>query len=292
MRNGGVLTMRSLIIAGIGASFYSFMTPAVASGETGARPVPAHNVAAASPAMHRWGPRLDGRWRAGHDAPGGWAEYRRPAYGFALPRYWVQPGFYIANYAAYGLPAPGYGYGWSRYYDDAVLTDQYGRVYDSRSGIQWDRYEGGYDAESSGKPFDDAEAHHPRPPEGPPPGHRPMPYDDTVTSSNEYPGQAEYRGQWRGTWRGDDGRVYGGTYEGTYNGTADAGPPPPHGGPHWTNGSGYEYPPGATVYYAAPGTTIVIQPGTTTTTTTVEEDVVPARRTSRTYHSKIIRCRC
>lgn len=93
---------------------------------------------------HRWGPRTNGRWYAGWGAPGGWGAYRRPVYGYVLPRYWVSPSYYIGNYGAYGLPAPAYGYGWSRYYDDAVMTDRYGRVYDHRSDIDWDRYEGGY----------------------------------------------------------------------------------------------------------------------------------------------------
>jgi hypothetical protein len=93
---------------------------------------------------HRWGPRQNGRWYAGWRAPGGWGGYQRPVYGYVLPRYWVSPSYYIGNYGAYGLPAPAYGYGWSRYYDDAVMTDRYGRVYDHRSGIDWDRYEGGY----------------------------------------------------------------------------------------------------------------------------------------------------
>lgn len=93
---------------------------------------------------HRWGPRQNGRWHAGWRAPGGWAGYRRPIVGYVLPRYWVSPTYSIGNYGAYGLPAPAYGYGWSRYYDDAVMTDRYGRVRDYRSGIEWDRYDGGY----------------------------------------------------------------------------------------------------------------------------------------------------
>jgi hypothetical protein len=99
---------------------------------------------------HRWGPRQDGRWFAGSRAPGGWGGYQRPVYGYVLPRYWVSPNYYIGNYGAYGLPAPAYGYGWSRYYDDAVMTDRYGRVYDTRSNIDWDRYEGGYAPDGDG----------------------------------------------------------------------------------------------------------------------------------------------
>lgn len=93
---------------------------------------------------HRWGPRTHGRWYAGWGAPGGWGGYRRPVYGYVLPSYWISPSYYIANYGAYGLPRPAAGYGWSRYYDDAVMTDRYGRVYDSRSNVDWGRYEGGY----------------------------------------------------------------------------------------------------------------------------------------------------
>ncbi len=92
----------------------------------------------------RWGPRVQGRWYAGMRAPGGWVAYRRPVYGWTLPSYWISRDYYIADYSLYGLPAPRAGYGWSRYYDDAVLTDRDGRVYDSRSDIAWDRYEGGY----------------------------------------------------------------------------------------------------------------------------------------------------
>lgn len=93
---------------------------------------------------NRWGPRQNGRWYAGWRAPGGWNGYQRPVYGYVLPRYWVSPSYYIGNYGTYGLPVPASGYGWSRYYDDAVMTDRYGRVYDSRSDVAWDRYEGGY----------------------------------------------------------------------------------------------------------------------------------------------------
>ncbi len=91
-----------------------------------------------------WGTRVNGRWSAGWNAPGGWNGYRRPVAGFALPGYWINPSYYIADYRGYGLPAPAYGYGWSRYYDDAVLTDRYGRVSDVRYGYDWDRF-GGYD---------------------------------------------------------------------------------------------------------------------------------------------------
>ncbi len=88
-----------------------------------------------------WGPRHNGRWTGGMRAPGGWGGYRRPFTGYTLPSYWINPGFYLGNYYTYGLSRPAYGYGWSRYYDDAVLTDRYGRVYDSAYDVDWDRYD-------------------------------------------------------------------------------------------------------------------------------------------------------
>ena len=134
--------MPTLALIGAGLALIGAGTPAFAGGRPGMqgpRPGMSWN------GTHRWGPRHNGRWYAGWRAPGGWAAYRRPVHGYVLPRYWISPSYYIANYGAYGLPAPTYGYGWSRYYDDAVMTDRYGRVYDYRSDVDWGRYEGGYD---------------------------------------------------------------------------------------------------------------------------------------------------
>lgn len=91
----------------------------------------------------RWGNRVDGRWAVGGWAPGGWGAYRRPTRGWVLPSYWFAPAFAINDFAYYGLGAPPVGYSWSRYYDDAVLVDGRGQVFDSVSGIDWDRYDGG-----------------------------------------------------------------------------------------------------------------------------------------------------
>ena len=86
---------------------------------------------------HQDGPRA-ARWG---NVPGGWQAYRRPSYGYQLPGYWTSAPYYIESWSNFGLPRPAPGFGWSRYYDDAVLTDQYGRVYDSREGIDWSRDE-------------------------------------------------------------------------------------------------------------------------------------------------------
>ncbi|HEX7820270.1 MAG TPA: RcnB family protein [Sphingobium sp.] len=147
--------MRKLVLAGLVAGLGGIAVPAVQAEDAGNLAIAtsimnqgATHVATARPGMpaHRgaWGTRINGRWSAGSGAPGGWNSYRRPASGFTLPSYWINPSYYIADYRGYGLPAPASGYGWSRYYDDAVLTDRYGRVSDARYGYDWDRF-GGYD---------------------------------------------------------------------------------------------------------------------------------------------------
>ena len=93
----------------------------------------------------RWGESRNGRWYAGWDAPGGWNAYRRPYRGWTLPTYWYAPSFYVSDWSIYGLGAPAQGYQWTRYYDDAVLVDGGGRVYDTVAGLDWSRGDAGYD---------------------------------------------------------------------------------------------------------------------------------------------------
>lgn len=105
-----------------------------------------------------WGPKLNGRWWAGYDAPGGWAAYRPPQLGYVLPDYWMQTEFLIVDYAALGLPTPPQGFGWSRYYDDAVLSNYTGRVEDARLIQRWDERaamanaDGRYGGETDARP--------------------------------------------------------------------------------------------------------------------------------------------
>ncbi len=106
----------------------------------------------------RWGGRINGRWSGGAYAPGGWAAYRQPYRGWALPSYWFAPTFFITDYSAYGLGAPPVGYNWTRYYDDAVLVDGRGRVYDNVSGLDWNRYEGGLAYDDGG--YDDGDRYY------------------------------------------------------------------------------------------------------------------------------------
>jgi Ni/Co efflux regulator RcnB len=70
------------------------------------------------------------------------AGYVRPSYGFQLPPEWMRPDYYVSDYRAYGLDRPAPGFGWSHYYDDLVLTDQWGRVYDVADGYDRDRRHG------------------------------------------------------------------------------------------------------------------------------------------------------
>jgi Ni/Co efflux regulator RcnB len=87
----------------------------------------------------RWGSKIGGQWWGGVNAPGGWAAYRQPFRGYRLPTYWVAPRFYVTDWSYYGLPAPVSGYNWVRYYDDAVMVDRQGAVYDHRGAIDWER---------------------------------------------------------------------------------------------------------------------------------------------------------
>ncbi|HEX8485689.1 RcnB family protein [Sphingomonas sp.] len=143
--------MRTLLIAGtamvalIGADAASAGERMVQRGPgvqpRSAMPVTQHR--AARPITHqrapRWGSKVGGRWWGGVNAPGGWNAYRRPVRGWAVPVYWNTPRFYVSDWANYGLAQPPYGYNWVRYYDDAVLIDSRGSVFDTTQDVDWDR---------------------------------------------------------------------------------------------------------------------------------------------------------
>jgi hypothetical protein len=133
--------MKFLLIAGFAGLSVFTATPLSAGNES----VSVQSVGAPGyPGFGRWGGLIHGRWIGGYNAPGGWGAYQIPYRGFVLPSYWLNPIYRISSYPIYGLYAPSFGLRWSRYYDDAVLSDAHGRVHDYRSGIAWDRYEGGY----------------------------------------------------------------------------------------------------------------------------------------------------
>ena len=72
-------------------------------------------------------------------AAAGRSAYRRPVRGYALPPYWIGPRFVVTDFRAYGLTPPLPGYRWVRYYDDAVLIDARGSVFDARFDVDWAR---------------------------------------------------------------------------------------------------------------------------------------------------------
>jgi Ni/Co efflux regulator RcnB len=242
-------------------------------------PPPAASTQPAPVAVHRtprWGSKIGGRWSGGMEAPGGWKAYRRPHRGTSLPGYWISPSFYIGDFGTYGLASPPPGYHWSRYYDDAVLIDDYGRVDDVVGDLDWDRIDLAYAGPESGidryeRQFWHDGAAYPPPPSGPPPS-------SVVV---QQPGVQGYSQTWSA-----------GGYP----------PPPPPGQVVVQQGysqsysaggyyaGGYWYPPVAT-------TTVTIQsvPVVTTTTTEYVETRVyqaKARRAYRAPKKVVRRCCC
>lgn len=191
----------------------------------------------------RWGEKIRGRWHAGWKSPGGWGGYRRPVRGWTLPSYWIGGGFWISDWSSWGLSSPPYGYNWVRYYDDAVLVDRGGRVWDSVSGIDWDRGDAYDDERDDGYEYDDRRDYGA---DYDAPG-----YDDDRYDDERY----------------EDDRYEDGEYRGGYAPPAYAVPAAPLRCVANCYGAGY--------YYGAPTTTtVVIQSAPVVTTTTVTEEVV------------------
>lgn len=153
--------------------------------------------------------------------------YQRPFRGLILPTYWTNPSFFVSNWSSYGLSQPTNGYNWSRYYDDAVLTDPRGYVYDYRPGVNWNAAPVGYAPQGSYQPaygptispdsnvygWGDGSA---APVNG---GQREAgTYEGAWTGGYVDPQRQTYRGQWDGTYTNDQGQVYQGTYRGTATG--------------------------------------------------------------------------
>ena len=102
-------------------------------------------------------------WSGALNAPGGLSSYRSPFRGFILPSYWMQPNFYIDDYARYGFAAPQDDFGWSRYFEDAVLTDSTGRVVDVVKDVDWNKFGNGQFASGAGASFEDGDFDRRRP---------------------------------------------------------------------------------------------------------------------------------
>jgi Ni/Co efflux regulator RcnB len=98
----------------------------------------------------RWHQGMPGQWGQWRGQPGNWNAWRgghgrfaghfRPRPGFFMPRFFVSPTFFVSNWWSYGLAEPGAGRRWVRYYDDAVLIDDRGYIYDTAPGVDWDSY--------------------------------------------------------------------------------------------------------------------------------------------------------
>lgn len=174
--------------------------------------------------MHRWGPH-----------PGPNFHHSRLRRGGFINSFWFGPQFFIGDWQAYGFSAPGADQRWVRYYDDAYLVDDEGRVLDTRYGVRWDRYGGDWD-EQDGIPgyrgdwrdYDDAYA------------------DEGYDEREDY---AEMRGGYREDMRGPGGPMM---------------PPPGYGPPPPPGAGGYTRVYGGYGGYGTYAYPIVIETVTTT----------------------------
>ena len=133
--------MRSLAISGVALAALMASQPALAEIDSGVGAPPVGAMPA--PPMAQMPRDMPPPPLA--TGPNRRLDYQRPAYGFQLPRQWMSSE-YIVDYRDFGLDRPARGFGWSRYYNDMVLTDQWGRVYDVADGYNRDggRHGGGY----------------------------------------------------------------------------------------------------------------------------------------------------
>jgi hypothetical protein len=244
-------------------------------------------------------------WSGALNAPGGLVAYRTPFRGFVLPAYWMQPNFYIEDYARYGFPVPQDDFGWSRYYDDAVLTDSTGRVVDVVQGVDWKKFDNGQFSAGVGTSFDEAELDRRRP------DARDFDRDrkrGRVGSAIGSVGGALIGGA-VGAVAGNliagkgerlAGSLIGGgvgALAGLAIGEATRGGKRRHRGPHWGHGGERYYPGG--YYYETFETVnyIPVAPITTTTTTTkvYYETVTTGKSTyhpKRPHNPRPHQCRC
>src|SRR3546814_9200353 len=93
-KSGEVQDMRTVILAGLALGAAALSVPATAAGESAGTSARGHmtGVQYAPPparptATYRTESKVQGRWQAATQAPGGWRSYRRPVSGFTLPRY-------------------------------------------------------------------------------------------------------------------------------------------------------------------------------------------------------------
>ena len=132
--------MRSLAITGVALAALMVSQPALAEIDSGIGAPPMGAMPLPPAPMGSGDDRHPAPMGSGDDraaapvprmamGPNRRLDYQRPGYGFQLPRQWMSPEHAI-DYREHGLDRPARGFGWSRYYNDMVLTDQWGRVYD------------------------------------------------------------------------------------------------------------------------------------------------------------------
>jgi Ni/Co efflux regulator RcnB len=156
----GSIIMKSLGFSVAALALMATSGTAFAAGESGkitstTRTVTSAPQTTALPAVQSAAERST--WSGALNAPGGLSSYRSPVRGFVLPPYWTQPNFYIEDFARYGFAAPQDDFGWSRYFEDAVLTDSTGRVVDVVKDVDWKRFDNGQFANNAGTSFENGD---------------------------------------------------------------------------------------------------------------------------------------
>jgi Ni/Co efflux regulator RcnB len=206
--------------------------------------------------FHRWGPR-----------PGHNFRHSRLRRGGFINSFWFAPQFFIGDWQSYGFYAPGADQRGVRYYDDAYLIDDHGRVIDTRYGVDWGRYGGDWD------------------------------YQDGI------PG---YRGEWRDFDESDYAEGYDEGYEesedyaerddrrghGGYGGPGGPMMPPPGYGPPPPGAGGYTHVYGGYGGYGMYAYPIVIETVTTSGGGYVEEIVEEVVETRQRRRARRPRARC
>ena len=131
-----------------GATALLGCVPALAQADTATAAPPAAGApVGVSTQQGSWG---QGGWQAGAapalaDAGAATAHsgkrrgYKRPEPGKTLPQVWLNPDYTINDWRGWGLAAPAQGTRWVRYYDDAVLIDDGGKVRDARYAVDWSK---------------------------------------------------------------------------------------------------------------------------------------------------------
>ncbi|HEX9933479.1 MAG TPA: RcnB family protein [Allosphingosinicella sp.] len=122
MRKLALVSLAALAAAALPAAAQAQPRSGHSWGQPGQRVIVRHGGdGAGMPGMHR-------------------REFRRIDRGHVVPRFWWGPQFHVQHWQMYGFPQPTGGRRWIRYYDDALLIDDRGRVHDGRYGMDWDRY--------------------------------------------------------------------------------------------------------------------------------------------------------